>query len=124
MRVNYFTVAGASLSINLFAQSIIGVTDLRQREGTNSADRDVIRVLPFRHSQPTDNTVPFPSTHHLLSHSIVNRSSSQQYGTYIKSSSLRHNRELLAPQALTSGIQSRYLISKGSRTMSDLTPSN
>lgn len=32
MRANYFFVAGASLLINLFAQSVIGVIDLRQRD--------------------------------------------------------------------------------------------
>ncbi len=44
MRVNYFTVAGASLSIHLFVRSAIGVTDLRQRDGTTSIDRNVIRA--------------------------------------------------------------------------------
>jgi len=46
MRVDYFIVAGASLSINLFTRSVIGVTDLRQRDGTKSADRNVIRAGP------------------------------------------------------------------------------
>jgi hypothetical protein len=76
------------------------------------------------HSQPTDNTLRFPLNPCLLSHLISNRNSSLQKGVYGRVSSVCDNKELFAPQALTSGIQSRYLISKGSRTMSDLTPSN
>ena len=63
MRVNILTVAGALLSINLFALSVIGVIDLRRREGTNSAPRRLIRVLPSEHgpSPPEPETLPRPA---------------------------------------------------------------
>lgn len=58
MRVNVFAVAGVLLSINFFAQSVIGVIDLRQREGTDSADRNVMRALPIEVRPKPEPEVP------------------------------------------------------------------